>query len=210
MLKTKELTWALAISAVTLFGAGTMIHAQENPSQRSVQTRQGYESPNQASRSASEQKMVPARMFIKKAAQSDLAEVQLGQLAQQKGTTSAVRNFGQRMITDHTKNADELKAVAQQENMNWPSDVNAQQKATYQKLSNLSGKKFDEMYARDMVKDHTMDVTAFKQEARTSNNEAVKNFASKSLPVLEAHLRLAHRMLDSVNSKVSSGQAGAY
>lgn len=216
MLRLKNLTWTMAIASMGLLTAGTAVHAQQYPSQQpNAQPSGRYESSGQANRSTQKEynsasQAVPPRKFLKQAAQDDLAEVKLGELAQRKGTTSTVRDFGKRMQTDHMKNADQLKTVAQQQGVTLPSAVNAKQEATYDKLSKLSGWKFDEMYAKDMVKDHTKAVREFKHEARSSKNEGVKMYASNSVPVLETHLRLAHHMMNSLNSNGSSSQSGSY
>ena len=76
--------------------------------------------------------------------------------------------------------------------------------ATYDHLSSLSGKDFDEAYARDMVNDHVKDIAAFKQESQDGKNEAVKNFASETLPTLETHLKLAHEMARAVGASTNA------
>src|ERR1700736_1193056 len=80
--------------------------------------------------------------FAKKTAQGGMAEVKLGQLAKEKGTSDSVKKFGQRMVEDHTKAGDELKRAAAQENIALPEDVSAKDKATYSSLSKLSGAAF--------------------------------------------------------------------
>ena len=69
--------------------------------------------------------------FAKKAAQGGMADVKLGLLAQEKGTSDAVKKFGQRMVEDHTKAGDELKRAVAQENITLPDDISAKDKATY-------------------------------------------------------------------------------
>src|ERR1700730_4840983 len=113
--------------------------------------------------------------FAKKTAQGGMAEVKLGRLAQEKGTSNSVKKFGQRMVEDHTKAGDELKRAAAQENITLPDDVSAKDKATYNSLSKLSGAAFDRAYARDMVKDHEEDVADFNKEATGGKDEAIKN-----------------------------------
>jgi len=73
--------------------------------------------------------------FLKQAMQGDMAEVQMGQLAQQKGTDDKVKQFGQMLESDHSQNLDKAKSVAQEIGMTPPESVNAEQKATYDKLT---------------------------------------------------------------------------
>src|SRR5450432_1540679 len=77
--------------------------------------------------------------FVKKAAQGGMAEVKLGQLAVDNGSNDAVKQFGQRMVTDHTKANGELKDAAAKENISVPTDINAKDQAIYDSLSKLSG-----------------------------------------------------------------------
>jgi putative membrane protein len=128
-------------------------------------------------------------IFAMKAAQGGMAEVQLGQLAAQKGTSSDVKSFGQMMVDDHSKANDNLKSVASQESMTLPTSLDAKDEALYTKLQNESGPKFDRDYVRAMVKDHQEDVKEFQKEANDGHDPKVKNFASQTLPVLHEHLQ---------------------
>lgn len=126
--------------------------------------------------------------FAMKAAQGGMAEVQMGQLAAQKASSPDVKAFGQQMADDHSKANDNLKSVAQAENMTLPTSLNGKDSAEYTKLQGLSGTDFDREYVRDMVKDHEMDVRAFQKEANSGKDPQIKNFAQQTLPVLQEHL----------------------
>jgi putative membrane protein len=148
--------------------------------------------------------------FAKKAAQGGMAEVKMGQLAQEKGTSDAVKKFGQRMVDDHSKAGDDLKKAAAQENMTLPNDISAKDKVTYDALSKLSGAAFDRAYARDMVKDHEEDIADFNKEANGGQKAAIKDFASQTLPTLQDHLKQAKEMRQNVSASksVKGGSAG--
>src|SRR5690348_2561030 len=98
------------------------------------------------------------KTFVKQAIQADLAEVQMGKLAQQNGQSDAVKQFGQKLVSDHSENADKAKQLAEQIGLTPPSEPSAKQQAEYKKMSKLSGEKFDREFAQDMVKDHKADV----------------------------------------------------
>jgi putative membrane protein len=138
--------------------------------------------------------------FAMKAAQGGVAEVQFGQLAESKGTSEAVKEFGKRMVNDHSKAGEQLKQVAQQENLNLPMDMNKMDKTSYERLSKLSGAEFDREYAKMMVKDHEKDVAEFQKELQEGKDESIKNFAAQTLPTLQAHLQLAKQMEKSTMS----------
>ncbi len=147
---------------------------------------------------------IAARQFIDKAAQGGMAEVQLGELAKEKGSTEAVRQFGQRMVKDHTKVNDQLKQMAANKGVELPSTLDAKDEATKTELSKLSGAAFDRAYMRDMVSDHTHDVEEFRHESESAKDAAVKNFASETLPILETHLTLAKNVDSGLKERASA------
>ncbi|HLK51086.1 MAG TPA: DUF4142 domain-containing protein [Bryobacteraceae bacterium] len=129
--------------------------------------------------------------FITKAAQGGMAEVELGRLASQHASNDKVKQFGQRMVDDHSKANDELKKVASKQGATIPSALDPKDQAELDHLSKLSGAEFDRAYMQDMVKDHRMDVAEFRREANNGQDPDVKAFASKTLPTLEDHLKTA-------------------
>jgi putative membrane protein len=136
-------------------------------------------------------KKVNDEHFVMEAAQGGMAEVELGKLAADKAASSEVKKFGQRMADDHGKANDELKTLAQSKNITLPTAIDAKHKATIDRLSKMSGEAFDRAYMQDMLKDHQKDVAAFRTESKTGKDADVKAWASKTLPTLEEHLKLA-------------------
>jgi putative membrane protein len=134
----------------------------------------------------------PDMAFVKEAAVGGMAEVELGNLAKEKASNNDVKQFGDRMVTDHGKANDELKQWAQQKNVTLPTELDARHKATRDRLSKLSGDTFDKAYMREMVSDHEKDVAAFKKQASAAHDSDLKAWASKTLPTLEEHLKMAH------------------
>lgn len=130
--------------------------------------------------------------FLKEAMQGDMAEVKMGQLAQQKGGDDKVKQFGQTLESDHSENLDKAKSLAQEIGMTPPKSVNAEQKATYDKLNKLSGQQFDKEFAQHMVQDHKKDIRKFEQESKKSGS--VASFAQETLPVLKKHLEMAESL----------------
>ncbi|MGA2353710.1 MAG: DUF4142 domain-containing protein [Terriglobales bacterium] len=148
--------------------------------------------PNQGSGSAmgTSSRLSPSdQKFIKEAAEGGMAEVQLGKLAVQKASSDDVKRFGQRMVDDHTKANNKLKDVAGSLGVTLPQHLNAQDEATKERLSQLSGDQFDKAYMRDMVKDHKADVAAFRTESNNGRDASIKSFAAQALPTLRDHLK---------------------
>jgi putative membrane protein len=131
------------------------------------------------------------KMFIKNAAEGGLAEVEMGQLAKDNSTTQDVKDFGNRMIEDHGKANDELKALATQKNVDLPEKPGILQRASIKLLSGKKGDDFDKAYMKDLVKDHNKDVSDFKKESTAAKDPDLKAWVDQTLPTLEEHLKQA-------------------
>lgn len=149
-------------------------------------------------------KMMSDADFAKAAAEGGLAEVKLGQLAADKGSDKVIKDLGQRMVADHTSANNDLKTTATKDNIIVPSGVDQKDQATYDRLSKLSGTAFDRAYARDLVRDHRADIAMFRHEASYGKDAAIKDFATKTLPTLESHLKEAQQTLQDVSPKSSA------
>ena len=140
-------------------------------------------------------KVSPAdKLFMRKAARGGKAEVELGKLAQEKASSPEVKQFGQRMVTDHSQAANQLKQVAEQKGVTLPDTLSAKDKATKARLEKLSGDQFDRAYMKDMVQDHRKDVSEFERASKTAKDPAVKSFAEQTLPTLREHLKEAQKI----------------
>jgi len=131
----------------------------------------------------------PDASFFKNAAEGGMAEVEQGQLAQEKSALPAVKDFGSMMVTDHTAANDKLKALAASKNVELPSGPSLMQKATKAKLEVLSGSTFDKSYIKGMIKDHREDIKEFQKEATSGQDPDARAFAKSTLPTLKSHLK---------------------
>jgi putative membrane protein len=149
-------------------------------------------------------KMISDTTFAREAAEAGIAEVKFGQLAEDKGSSQEVKDFGKRMVTDHTKANDQLKADASKEKFTLPTDMSKRDQMAYDRLSKLSGTAFDRAYARDMVRDHRADIAEFMSESKNGKQEWTKDFALQTLPTLREHLKQAEEMLHKVEPAKTS------
>jgi putative membrane protein len=134
-----------------------------------------------------------ADAFIQKAIEGNLAEIKVGQLAQQKGASEGVRHFGTVLAQDHATANDHAMAAASSMGVTPPSEPSSKEQAIYRHLASLSGKKFDKAFVKAMVKDHKKDIAQYKKEAKSSNSPAA-NYAQQILPDLHKHLKLAEAL----------------
>jgi putative membrane protein len=131
------------------------------------------------------------RKFIEEAAKGGMAEVEMGQLASERAQSPDVKQFGQRMVQDHSKANDELKQLASSKGVDVPAQTDKSHQKKMEKLQKLSGAQFDKQYMDDMVKDHKKDVKEFQKEAKSAKDPDVKSFAAKTTPTLQEHLQMA-------------------
>jgi putative membrane protein len=131
-------------------------------------------------------------MFIKEAMQGDLAEVNMGKLAQDKAQSDGVKSFGKMLEQDHGEHSQKVQSKAQELGVTPPQEPNATQKAMYDRLSKLSGAKFDEQFVKEMVSDHKKDIGKYEKEAKSKSPLA--DFAKETLPTLQHHLQTAEAL----------------
>jgi putative membrane protein len=148
--------------------------------------------PAAMDKSADKGKMASSdHKFVMDALKGGMAEVELGKLASERASNDAVKQFGQRMADDHGKANDELKKIAEDKGMTPPTAMDAKHKKLHDRLAKLSGSAFDRAYMDEMVKDHKVDVKEFERAAKSAKDSEVKEFASKTLPTLQEHLKQA-------------------
>jgi putative membrane protein len=138
--------------------------------------------------------------FLKKAAIGDAAEVQLGQMAEQKASNPKVKGFGQRMVKDHSQNDDLLTSVAEEQHIPLPTELDPEHKNAKDALSKKNGTQFDQNYMTMMVHEHQKTVAMFQHEAQTSQDQTIKQFAKSSLPTLQSHLQEAQQIESQLNA----------
>lgn len=126
--------------------------------------------------------------FVMKAAIGGLMEVQAGQVAQQNAQNQRVKDFGNMMVTDHSKANDELKSYAAGHGITLPTSLPADKQKQVDAMKNMKGSAFDKHYMTMMLDDHKEDVAEFKKQSTGANDAQLKTWAGNTLPVLQKHL----------------------
>ena len=157
------------------------------------QTRPMQDSSTGMSNSDSSQSMKD-KMFLRNAAEGGMAEVQLGQLAADKGSSQDVKDFGQKMVTDHTALNNDMAPIAQSMGVTVPKKLNKQHQAEYDKLNGLSGDDFDKEYITAMVKDHHKDLREFRDEATSASDPTLKAAVEKGVKVISEHTTMINKL----------------
>jgi putative membrane protein len=148
-----------------------------------TQSRSGLPAANQPNRAD--------RNFARAAAAGGLAEVELGRLADHNGQSQDTRQFGQRMVNDHSKANDQLKELAAAANIPLPNAPGLEDQAMRERLDKMQGDAFDRDYIRRQITAHQETVQLFEYEIGSGQDSQLKNFASQTLPVLMEHLEMA-------------------
>lgn len=142
------------------------------------------------------------RHFLTDAAEGSIAEARLGQAALEKSMNNDVKEFGRRMVTDHTKAGNELTALGKERGVTLPRDMGPKHRKIMATLAALNGSEFDRAYMEDMVRDHADDVAAFQKQAQEGMDPTLRAWAAKTLPTLQDHLKMARDVAGKVGAKI--------
>jgi putative membrane protein len=127
--------------------------------------------------------------FVDFAAQTDMVEANLGQLADSAASSQQVKDYAQTLVTDHTSDFGQLNKVAQQANLTVPNAIDtAHSKGMIAPYQKLKGDAFDKKYVHDMIAGHTQAIAVYKKEADDAQNPDLKAYAQQTLPTLQKHL----------------------
>jgi putative membrane protein len=145
--------------------------------------------PNAAQATASGAAAPDAANFTATAAMSNEFEIETSQMAEQKATSPQVKSFARKMIKDHTKAGQQLMSAAKKANVTVPENATLDS-SHQQKMSSLqSSSNFDRDYVQAQLQAHQEAVALFQAYSRSGDNKTLKQFASKTLPTLQTHLR---------------------
>ncbi|MFP3712291.1 DUF4142 domain-containing protein [Puerhibacterium sp. TATVAM-FAB25] len=120
--------------------------------------------------------------------QSNLAEIAAGQAALEQATTDAVREHGQMLIDDHTKLDADLTAAAEELGVELPSEPTEEQQQILASVTAQSGEAFDRAWVEAQITSHRQTLAAGERELAEGSEQAAKDLASASAPVVQMHL----------------------
>jgi putative membrane protein len=177
-----------AASLIALLAAGP-VSAQTGPGNPAgmrpgtPQSAPGMPAPNEPNQND--------RLFVYEATIGGKAEVEFGQLAEQKGRVQALKDFAHQMAADHGQANQQLTQLAQAANIPQPGDFDEEHKAMRAQLDKLSGADFDLAYIRGQIADHQKTAQLFEWEIGSGQDPQLKNFAAQVLPIVLRHLQMA-------------------
>ena len=142
--------------------------------------------------------------FVKKALEGGAAEVELGQLAQQKSQSADVKQFAEKMVQDHTQIGDRMKIIAKNIGVSEPKGPSKKDKQLVAKLSALSGDQFDQEYIKAMLKDHKEDLKEFKDQSEMTQDPNLQKLTQVATTVISHHLEMIQQIAQSHNVTVQA------
>ena len=167
--------WMTFVLTTALVATGSLFAQQKHQSAMAGQNMQ-----NSADRS-----------FISSAAEANLVEIDMAKMVGQKSTDPAVKDFANRMVTDHTQASQKLASVAEMNGVKLPAEESATERNEKSELQKLSDAQLNDAYLRDELQSHKEAISAFKNEIEHGQNQEAKNYAEQTLPTLQDHIRIA-------------------
>ena len=134
------------------------------------------------------------RKFIREVNADNMLEVSLGKLAEQKADNAAVKQFAQRMVTDHTKSLDDWTNLASKNGLTIKAGMGSRHRAKLDRLQKLSGKAFDKAYVTMAVQNHKDAIDYFQREGQAAHSDEVRDLVASTLPTLQDHFKQAKQV----------------
>lgn len=139
--------------------------------------------------------------FLVDIAEVNLAEIEIGKLAQTKSTNPEVKKFGKMLVDEHTKSASEVSALAKAKNFTLPTSLTQEGQDEYKKLNEKSGLDFDKKFADMMIDGHEKAIDKLKKATEDAKDQDVKLWASNNIAPLTAHLEHAKLLKQDLDKK---------
>lgn len=127
--------------------------------------------------------------YVAQAANSDMYEIQAGELAAKNGQSQVVKDFGRMMVTDHTKSSQDMKALVTKANLGTqpPARLDAEHQAMIDRLKAAKGEAFDREYMSQQMAAHNKALALHQGYAQSGDNTELKGFATQVIPVIQKH-----------------------
>lgn len=139
--------------------------------------------------------------YLVEAAATDLKEIEIGKLAQQKSSDPEVKAFGKMLVEDHMKSAAEVKKLAQVKNISLPDAMTEDGQKDYNELQEKTGLDFDKKFAEMMVDGHQKAVDKMRDAAEDAADREIRVWASNKIPTLAGHLQHAKSLKGKMDVK---------
>ena len=138
--------------------------------------------------------------FITAASQSDEFERTEGKMAETMGASPAVRHFGAKMVSAHTRTTVDLHAAIRQAGMAVPPPppMRPDQMQMISELSAMSGRQFDRAYLDQQLQAHEQTLELMNAYASTGEVPSLKAAAQMTVPIVQSHIDMVKQIESSM------------
>jgi putative membrane protein len=152
--------------------------------------------------------LVADTAYIRQVIRGNFTEVGAGRLAESRSENSEVKDFGERMVSDHNAMNEEWARLATENNMRVDVDFGPSGKQTIDQLDDLNGTEFDQAYMNAMIRQHENDLATFQRMSSSAQSSDVRQLASTGLSTIQQHLLLARQVGSRVGVSSTAGRVG--
>src|SRR5437879_6169384 len=131
------------------------------------------------------------KQLLQKIADANKAEIEMGQLAQSNAASPKVKDFGQKLVDDHTQNNQQLQQIAQQKGVQLQDQEKPDGQSMKSKLENTKGAQFDKAFLQHERDDHAKLLKELQQQQDQVQDPDVKSFISQTITAVQQHLDAA-------------------
>jgi len=136
--------------------------------------------------------------------QTDLTEIALGKMAQEKASIDEVRAYADQLVQDHTNVDQTVVAMAQKSGAHLRNGAEPQrdvrhnterEKQLERKLKSARGLGFDRLFLQQTNADHERLIRKLQQDREDASDDELEALIDKILPILEQHRELAQILM---------------
>jgi putative membrane protein len=192
---------AIALVALTTLPAAAQIGNPAGMTAATPVTEPGKPAPHQPN--------AQDRLFYHLAGTGGQAEIAAARAAENKASSSAVKEFARRMAEDHAKATGELAPLAKAANVPLPETLDSDHQAQLAELDKLSGAEFDRAYMQAQIVDHQKMATLLQWEISAGQDADLQRYAMRNLPAVLEHLEMAQAIIAGLTGAGPQGLAAS-
>ena len=133
--------------------------------------------------------------FVVRAAVTNMAEIELSQLALERSADSAIRKFATQLVKDHQAAQAKLKSIAAAAKIALPGAVDDEHRMQKEKLAELVGADFDKQYVTLMHSGHERAQKLLEGASKSVDLDAsLQGYASQTLATVKTHAAEAAKL----------------
>jgi len=180
--------------------------AQKARSKSSAQRARSKSSAMRARMSPEVSTKLNTAMVLAQMHQTNLMEIELAKMAQEKGSINGVRAYANQLVQDHTSLDQMVISMAQKSGnraaVGRSAHESAQEKTLEKKLKSANGAKFDKLFLQQANSDHESLILKLQQDREDASDDELEALIDKTIPILEQHKELAQILM---NKEQASG-----